>query len=152
MKSLQHTYFAQGVCFGCGPANEKGLHLESRPDGEGVVAEWTPALHHQAFEGVLNGGIIATLLDCHMSWSGMWHLKEKRGLERPPLCVTAEYTVKLHRPTPASGVITLRAHAVETNGDRVVTEGTLEAGGKVCASSRGVFVAVPPDHPAHKHY
>jgi len=74
------------------------------------------------------------------------------SLQRRPLTVTAEYTIKLHRPTPVDGIVTLRSRVVESEGDRVVVEATLEARGKVCASSRGTFIAVPPDHPAHKHW
>ena len=62
------------------PANERGLHVRSFPadtadaDGAGeVVCDWTPAAHHEAFPGVLNGGIIGTLMDCHSNWTAAWH-------------------------------------------------------------------------------
>ena len=68
-KSLQDTYATESVCFGCGPANPKGLHIKSFAQGDEVVAEWTPQPHHEAFTGALNGGIIGTLLDCHCNWT-----------------------------------------------------------------------------------
>jgi len=69
MESLQARYAPANRCFGCGPANEKGLRIKSfaAESGAEVVAEWRPELHHEAFDGVLNGGIIGVLLDCH-SW------------------------------------------------------------------------------------
>jgi len=66
-KSLQETYAPNNACFGCGPANPKGLRIRSFPEGDEVVAEWQPAKEHEAFEGMLNGGIIGTLLDCHLN-------------------------------------------------------------------------------------
>ena len=41
-KSVQETHAASGRCFGCGPANEKGLRIRSFLEGENLVAEWTP--------------------------------------------------------------------------------------------------------------
>ena len=64
-KSLQETYAPNMACFGCGPANEKGLHIRSFPDGDEVVATFEPATYQEAFPGMLSGGIIGTLLDCH---------------------------------------------------------------------------------------
>ena len=64
-KSLQETYAPNGICFGCGVGNEKGLRIRSFPEGEEVVASWHAEAHHQAFPGMLSGGIVGTLLDCH---------------------------------------------------------------------------------------
>ena len=64
-QSLQDRYAPTNACFGCGPANEKGLRIKSfpAPDGsESTVCDWQPEKHHEAFEGVLSGGIIGTRL------------------------------------------------------------------------------------------
>jgi acyl-coenzyme A thioesterase PaaI-like protein len=103
---------------------------------------------HEAFPGVLNGGIVGTLLDCHLNWTAAWHLMRTSGSETPPCTVTAEYAVKLRRPTPTSGPVSLRARVLEATGDRVKVTGSLEAGGKVCATCDGLFVAVKEGHPA----
>jgi len=152
MTSLQDAYAAQGTCFGCGPANERGLRIKSRPEGESVVATWTPEKHHEAFEGVLSGGIIGTLLDCHSNWTAAWALMRAAGVDQPPCTVTAEYHVRLLRPTPAGGPVNLSARAVEVKGDRAIVEATLEAGGKIGATCRGTFVAVKPGHPAYHRW
>lgn len=146
--SLQDRYAPTTRCFGCGPANPAGLRIKSFARGDEVVCEWAPARHHEAFDGVLNGGIIGTLLDCHCNWTAAHHLMTAGGLDAPPCTVTAEYRVVLKRPTPSDAPVLLRAHVVEAGTDRAVVEGELEAGGKVTATCRGVFVAVREGHPA----
>jgi acyl-coenzyme A thioesterase PaaI-like protein len=150
--SLQQKYSPTGICFGCGPANEKGLHVNSFPDGEEVVASWHAEPHHQAFHGVLNGGIIGALLDCHSNWTAAWHLMKKNGLDQAPCTVTAEFHVKLLRPTPSDAEITLRARVVDSTEDRATVDAELIAGGKVCDTCRGTFVAVKEGHPAYHRW
>jgi len=146
--SLQDRYAPTTRCFGCGPANAEGLRIKSFVRGNEVVCEWTPSPHHEAFDGVLNGGIIGTLFDCHCNWTAAHHLMTASGSAVPPCTVTAEYRVVLRRPTPSTGHVTLRAWVVEASEDRAVVEGSLEAGGRVTATCRGVFVAVREGHPA----
>jgi acyl-coenzyme A thioesterase PaaI-like protein len=151
MESLQDQYAPASRCFGCGPANDKGLRIKSRVDGDEVVAEFVPEAHHEAFPNMLNGGIIGALLDCHSNWSAAYHLMRKLGLDKPPCTVTADFHVKLRRPTPLSKVF-LRARVVESSEDRCVVEATLEADGKVTATCRGTFVAVKEGHPAYHRW
>jgi hypothetical protein len=104
-QSLQEKYAPKNICFGCGAANPDGLHIrsflknsdESQAAGE-VVAEWKPEKKYEAFEGVLNGGIIGTLLDCHCNWTAAYHLMKRAGENRPPCTVTAEYAIKHTTP------------------------------------------------------
>ena len=147
-QSLQDRYAPKNACFGCGPSNEKGLRIKSFVEGDEVVCTWTPEPHHEAFPGVLNGGIVGALLDCHLNWAAAHHLMQKSGVSTPPCTVTAEYAVKLRRPTPTNGPITLRAKITESADDRAKVTGTLEAGGKICATGEGLFVAVKEGHPA----
>jgi acyl-coenzyme A thioesterase PaaI-like protein len=152
-KSLQETYAPNSICYGCGAANPQGLHIRSFV-GEGgeLVAEWQPQPHHQAFEGALNGGVIGTLLDCHCNWTAAYHLMTTQGLDRPPATVTAEYTIRMLRPTPVDAPVHLRARPVEAQGSKVIVEGELIAHGEVCATCRGTFVAVKPGHPAYHRW
>lgn len=153
MKSLQDRYSPQGACFGCGPANEKGLKVKSIAQESGeVVAEWLPQAHHEAFPGMLNGGIIGALLDCHCNWTAAYHLMKTSGAEHPPCTVTAEYTIKLKRPTPTDKPVRLVAKVVDSLEDRAVIEGCLYSGEQLCATCRGTFVAVKPGHPAYHRW
>ena len=148
MKSLQETFAPNNACFGCGPANDKGLHIRSFASGEEVVADWRPEPHHQAFDGILNGGICGALLDCHSNWTAAFHLMQKAGAAAPPCTVTADFHVVLKRPTPMDAVLHLSARVVESTPSRAVVEASIEAGGKVTATCRGTFVAVTEGHPA----
>jgi acyl-coenzyme A thioesterase PaaI-like protein len=151
-KSLQETYSPKGICFGCGPANEKGLRIRSFIEGEEAVAEWRAEPYHEAFPGVLNGGIIGALLDCHSNWAAAYHLMQKLGADKTPCTVTADFHVKLLRPTPSDALITLKARVVESSEDRAVVEAQLIANGKVCDTCRGTFVAVKEGHPAYHRW
>ncbi len=149
---LQERYAPHNACYGCGPANEKGLHVRSFPDGDQVIAHWSPEPHHEAFPGVLNGGIIGSILDCHCNWTAAWHLMQLRGDETPPCTVTMDYQIRLRRPTPSDVMLKLIGRVAETEGDIVRVEGELYAGDKLCDTCTGHFVAVKPGHPAYHRW
>jgi acyl-coenzyme A thioesterase PaaI-like protein len=114
--SLQETYFPDLPCFGCGPANDKGLQLRSYPGEDGLVtAHFTPWPEHDNGLGYLNGGIIATVLDCH-SAAAVTHEAFSRGW--PPLpgaalpYVTAGLEVTYLRPAPLTETVALYAEIV----------------------------------------
>ena len=151
-QSLQDTHAPENRCFGCGPANDRGLRIKSFVEGDEVVARWRAEPHHQAFEGMLNGGICGALLDCHLNWTAAEHLRSARGVHTPPCTVTAEYHVKLKRPTPLAAELTLRARVVESGEDRAWVEGELWAEGAVTVTCRGLFVAVREGHPAYHRW
>jgi acyl-coenzyme A thioesterase PaaI-like protein len=151
-KSLQETYAPNGICFGCGVKNEKGLRIRSFAEGDEVVCEWHAEPHHQAFPGMLNGGIIGALLDCHSNWTALYFFMKRDGKTLPDFTVTADFHVKLKRPTPFDQTIYLKARVVESTEDKAVVEAELIAGEKICATCRGTFVAVKEGHPAYHRW
>ena len=151
-KSLQETYAPRNACFGCGPANPAGLHIRSFARGAEAVCDWQPEPKYEAFPGMLCGGIIGTLLDCHSNWAATYHLMRRHNLSTPPCTVTADYAIKLLRPTPTDMPVHLIAHVVDSTDDRAVVEAQLIAHDKVCATCRGTFVAVKPGHPAYHRW
>jgi len=150
--ALQDRYAPNGTCFGCGPRNEKGLRIKSRVRGDEVIATWRAEKFYEAYEGALSGGVIGTLMDCHSNWTAAHELMQRGGVDAPPCTVTAEYTITLKRPTPTDGEIVIVAHPVDVSQDRATIEAELRAGGKVCATSRGLFVAVKLGHPAYHRW
>jgi acyl-coenzyme A thioesterase PaaI-like protein len=150
--SLQERFAPDSICFGCGPANPDGLHIRSWREANETVADWMPSPQHQAFPGVLNGGIIGTLMDCHSNWTAAEHLMRSRGVDRPPTTVTADFHVQLRRPTPSDRPVHLRARVVESTEDRATVEAELSSGGTVTATCRATFVAVGPGHPAYDRW
>jgi acyl-coenzyme A thioesterase PaaI-like protein len=168
--ALQDRYAPLSICFGCGPANARGLRLKSYAHGELVLATFLPEEYQQAFPGMLNGGIIGALLDCHSNWTAAYTLMQSRSLTSPPCTVTADFHVKLLAPTPLSGPLELSAHSVHISparpgagepdpagsedvaGMRCTVDAELSAAGKVTATCRGTFVAVKPGHPAYHRW
>ena len=66
LRPMDHS--AQNRCFGCGAANEHGLHLKFLLAEDGsVVSLSTISNDYEGPRGYLHGGIIATLLDEAMS-------------------------------------------------------------------------------------
>lgn len=164
--SLQEQYAPHNACFGCGPSNPKGLKIRSFPshtsqtdhpspesnNNQQVIAHWKPEPHHEAFPGVLNGGIIGTLLDCHSNWTAAWHLMNRLKVDTPPCTVTAEYAIKLLKPTPTDKEIELLAEVVNSDDNSAFVKAKLIADGKICAMCEGKFVAVKPGHPAYHRW
>lgn len=151
-QSLQDQFAPHNACFGCGPANQKGLQIKSYLRGAEVVARWKPEYHHEAFPGVLNGGIIGALLDCHSNWTAAWHLMQRAEDETPPCTVTMDFAVKLRRPTPTDETLDLRAWVEKTDGNVVEVHAELSAGDTVCATCKGHFTSVKPGHPAYHRW
>ena len=154
MLSLQDTYAPNSICFGCGPKNDKGLRIKSFLSGDqSATAEFMPEKHHEAFPGMVNGGIIGALLDCHSNWTAAAALMNVSKQSEPPCTVTADFHVKLRAPTPSHQKIFLRAKAIDLQADRAKIEAelfTVNADGtqKLTATCVGTFVAVKEGHPA----
>lgn len=145
---LQDTYAPSSICYGCGPTNSKGFQIKSFVNGDKVIASFTPKPHHQAFPNVINGGVIGTLLDCHCNWAAAWYLMQAHKLDQAPCTVTAQYSIKLLRPTPANTELHLEASLSSIQGGKAVINGQLIANDKVCDTCEGVFIAVKEGHPA----
>lgn len=152
MLSLQDTYAPNNCCFGCGPKNEQGLRIKSFVQGEEIVAEWLPSPHHVAFEHILNGGICGALLDCHSNWAAAYYLMQRRGENAPPCTVTAEYAVKLLKPTPLLAPLHLSARVVEASDKKALVQASISVNGEVTATCLGTFVVVKEGHPAYHRW
>jgi acyl-coenzyme A thioesterase PaaI-like protein len=117
-QSLQERYFPDLPCFGCGPANEKGLQLRSYLRADGIVtALFTPWPEHDNGLGFLNGGIIATVLDCHSAAAVTHEAFAQNWLPLPGAAlpyVTAGLEVSYLRPAPLTDTVALYAEVVES--------------------------------------
>ncbi len=151
-RSLQEIYAPRSVCFGCGPANQHGLRLKIFADGDQLLAHWKAEPHHLAFPGVVNGGIISTLLDCHCNWTAAYSLLRRDGLQRLPSTVTAELTVRLLKPTPLNATLELRGRLKRLGQRSAITLGTVLVDGEETANCEATFVAVQEGHPAYHRW
>jgi acyl-coenzyme A thioesterase PaaI-like protein len=148
----QDKYGPNGICFGCGPKNENGLQIKSQWEEDQYITRYTPKEEHQAFNGVINGGIIGALFDCHMNWCAATTLYEQNSESEFPSTVTAEFAVKLKRPTPFGEELVIKAKPTEINDNMVTVEAEMYAENKVTSTCKAVFVAVQPGHPAYHRW
>ena len=149
MVSIQ-SQMQGNYCWGCGADNHHGLGLESAWDGDRTVAHWTPGSEHAAGpRHFVNGGIIATLLDCHGVCTAVAdaHRRADRAIGSEPEIwfATTAMQVEYLRPTPLGPDLTLRGSVDEVDGNRTAVICTLEADGKERARSRVETVQVPDE-------
>lgn len=137
-----------GMCYGCGTLNEHGHHIKSYWDGEVSRCTWTPESYHHGGANFLYGGIIASLLDCHMCLTGIIGLyaREERivGDDKGPqlYAVTANLNVDYLKPTPLAGPVDLTATIDSVDGRKIRVIGTLGRDGVVMAKATGLFIQV----------
>ena len=140
---LPHT----AGCLVCGRNNPHGLKLSLHVDeSAGVVSvAFTPRPEHIGFEGIIHGGILATVLDEAMVWAATWAGKR--------FCVAGEMSVRFRKSAavgrPLRCEATVEALASKRPGlPRLVhARGTVvEAeGGDLIAEATGKYVPVPPE-------
>ena len=147
-KAIQ-DHMPENNCFGCGPNNPGGLQIKSYWDGEQATCTFTPDDHHCAGpKTVLNGGIIATIIDCHGICTASAYATQKDGVadgEHPVNCVTGSLHVDYLRPTPIVGPIEMTAKVTEDSGKKIVVDIDLMTEGKPCAKGQVLAIRVPQD-------
>lgn len=133
LKPFAHS--ASNHCFGCGPDNTSGLHLEFQVASDGSVVSMTAV--SGAFDGhpgYLHGGIIATLLDEAMS-------KAVRAKGRPS--VTRKLEVEYLRPVPSGAPLRIEGHVVRDERHKHFAEASILNGeGRVLAQGKGLFIEI----------
>lgn len=132
-------------CFGCGADNEKGLRIKSTWDGEEAVCTWHPQSQHcGGSKDIVNGGIIAALIDCHSLNLAIAqaYRSEHRAIGSSPKIayVTGSLNVSYLRPTPIHEAIRLRARIDKIEGRKSWVACTLSSGEQVCA--KGVVLGI----------
>ena len=136
-------------CYGCGPKNEQGLRIKSYWDGpDESVCTYQPEPHQTAGpKQFLNGGIIATLIDCHCVCTAVANAyrDERRAIGSSPAIwyVTGSLSVEYLRPTPIEVPVELRARLVKAGERKTVLSCTLSSNGQECAKGEVVAIRVP---------
>ncbi len=126
-------------CLVCGRDNPHGLHLDLHVDpATGVVStEFAPAAHHIGFEGIVHGGVLATVLDEAMVWAATWSGRR--------FCVCAEMTVRYLRIAAVNQPLYIEARLTS---DRKVMqcEGVIrDASGQTTTLATGKYIRVSPE-------
>ncbi|HXG31183.1 MAG TPA: PaaI family thioesterase [Thermodesulfobacteriota bacterium] len=147
-KPAIQDYMEINGCWGCGSLNEHGLRLKSYLLGDESICTWKPEEYHMAGpKGVLNGGIIATIMDCHSICTAIADAygREGRELGTEPFIwyVTASLKVDYLLPTPIDRPVTLRARVKEVKERKTVVACSLFSGKSECARAEVLAVRVP---------
>ena len=148
MKAFQDTYPDElAHCFGCGRLNAEGHHLRSFWDGEETAARFTPKPFHLAVPGFVNGGLLASLIDCHATGTAAAAAGRAAGVEAGngplPRFVTASLRVDYLRPTPLGPELNLRGRTASVSDRKVVVNVTVAANGEVTVRGEVVCVRLP---------
>ena len=134
------------VCFGCGRDNHFGLQISSYWDGEEAVCLWNSEEKYQGWPGILNGGIIASLIDCHCmgTAAAAAYRAEERQLGSDPeyRYATGTLNIRYLKPTPNDKKVELRARVTEIKGRKTVLHCAFYAGGQMTAEAEVVGIRV----------
>ena len=137
-------------CWGCGADNPDGLHLKSYWDGSLAVASFLPSdVFAAGPRHVLNGGIIATLLDCHGVCTAIarHYAEEERAIGSDPdiWCATSSMTIEYLRPTPIGEEVQLTGRVRSLEDRSVSVDCVLACAGKERARATVQAVRVPEE-------
>lgn len=138
------------LCWGCGAENPTGLHLKSHWDGEVAVSRWMPLPDHAAGPPqYVNGGIMATVLDCHGICTALAdaYAREERPIGSSPdlWYATASIAVEYLRPAPIAAALELEGRVTEVDGRRTTVACVLTAAGRERARAEVRAVRVPDE-------
>jgi acyl-coenzyme A thioesterase PaaI-like protein len=125
-------------CLVCGRDNPFGLHLHLNVDDQtGIVTcDYTPSVHHIGFEGIIHGGLLATVLDEAMVWAATWSGKR--------FCVCGELNVRYRHSVGVAQPVQVAATISATRSRLIETTGIIrDASGKVLVEATGKYVPVP---------
>ncbi|MEY1660955.1 PaaI family thioesterase [Isoalcanivorax beigongshangi] len=146
--ALQDRAAPEGTCYGCGSTHPSGLHIKSYWDdaGEQVIARMPSNPEFVGWPGLVYGGYIAMLVDCHSNWAAMAFHYRAEGREPGTLpkidCVTGHLGVSYRKPTPMGVELTLKAwvEGEVARKSRVICE--VWAGDVLTVSADSIFVRV----------
>ena len=124
-----------GGCFACGPEHPGGLRLAFQTDTEARTAwaETTVGPRFEGADGMVHGGIVATLLD-----EAMVHASRTVT----PLAATASLRVRYRAPTPTGETVRIEAQVLWTRHGAIGCTARLSQRGRVLAEGEAVLMAV----------
>jgi acyl-coenzyme A thioesterase PaaI-like protein len=127
-------------CLVCGRENPHGLHLHLHVDPEtGIVTcLFTPKPEHIGFEGIVHGGILATVLDEAMVWAATWSGKR--------FCVCGELNIRFKALATIGEQVEVRAKVVSSRPRLIQCEGSIvDLPGNVLVTSSAKYVPLAAD-------
>ncbi len=138
---LPHT----AGCVVCGRENPLGLRLSLHVDEPGgiVRTEFRPTAQHIGFEGIIHGGLLATVLDEAMVWAATWAGKR--------FCVAGELNTRFRAGAAPGKLLTVTAQVESIRSRLIETTGKiLDEDGRVVATGDGKYI--PLDEKRHLEF
>lgn len=135
-------------CYGCGALNAHGLQIKSHWDGgDELVCIWQPQPFHIGYPGVVYGGTIASVVDCHAVWTALAIRCRDEGFDLahdslPFAVVTGRLGVNFLRPAVIDQPLELRAKVVDAGPRRATVACRVLQQGSECATAEVVTVRV----------
>lgn len=120
------------LCYGCGSANERGLHMTFRLEGERTICEYTPCAYQQGYPGRMHGGVVSTLIDETMGWA-VYHAREWGA--------TARLNIRYRHPVALDQTLRIEAWVAKNRGRLMELRAeVLGEDGRLLAEGDGVFM------------
>jgi uncharacterized protein (TIGR00369 family) len=129
--TARETFGEYRYCFACGRDNPFGLRVEPERGEETWRIAWTPRAEYEGYEGVLHGGIVATLLDEAMAYA---------AISVAARAATAEMQVRFLKPVSVTEPLVIEGEVVEKRRRVLSTAARLVQGGETRATATGKFV------------
>lgn len=134
------------VCFGCGSDNPEGLQIKSYWEGEESVCIWHSQEKYKGWPSLMNGGIMATLVDCHCMGTAMAHAyqMEERAIDSKPIYryATGSLSIRYIKPTSNDTPIELRAEIVEVKGRKTTVNCKIYSNNELTATAEVIAIRV----------
>ena len=110
------------MCFACGGANPRGLHMHFTRDGDRTVCEYTPSDYQQGFPGRMHGGIVSTLIDEAMGWAvynaAAWAATARLNIRyRKPISLLEPLRIEAWVTRDRSRLLEVRAEVRDPTGE-----------------------------------
>lgn len=145
-KVFFQDHMGANVCYGCGKFNENGLQIKSYWEGDVAVCDWKSKEYHHGWPQVMNGGIMATLIDCHSMCTAMAHVykEEGRSLDSEPTYryATGSMNIRYLKPTSNINPVRLEARVIESKGRKVVVKVDFYSGELKTAEAEVIAIRV----------
>lgn len=145
-KEYFQDFMPGNVCFGCGIDNPQGLQIKSYWEGDEAVCIWHSKEHYHGWASLLNGGVMATLVDCHCMCTAMAHAYkiEGRTLDSEPhyKYATGTLTIKYLKPTSNDHPVELRATVKEVKGRKITLDCSIYSQGVLTGTAEVIAIRV----------
>ena len=134
------------ICYGCGKDNHEGLQIKSYWEGDESVCIWHSEEKYQGWKGLMNGGVLATLIDCHCMCTAMAaaYREEGRSMDSEPhyRFATGTMTIKYTAPTSNDLPVEIRAKVESIKGRKVVVSFNVYSDKNITAEGEVIAIRV----------